>query len=100
MNTQKWFRDQPDPLVRVEVGVTRIQVRGPCIQIGDYLAQIKAMRLTYVQTFDPNVWRPNRVLSALQIDSIISAAQIEKWSFFMCICIISQETTILAQIRR
>jgi hypothetical protein len=34
MNTQKWFRDQPDPLVRVEVGVTRIQARGPCIQIG------------------------------------------------------------------
>ena len=68
MNTQKWFRDQPDPLVRVEVGVTRIQARGPCIQIGDYLAQIKAMRLTHVQTFDPNVWRPNRVLSVPQID--------------------------------
>jgi hypothetical protein len=39
------------------------QVRVPRKRIGDNLVQIKAMRLAKVQTFNPNVWRPNRVLS-------------------------------------
>ncbi len=45
-----------------------MQVRVLHIHIGDNLAQIKAMRLANVQTFGSNVWRPNRVLSAPQID--------------------------------
>jgi len=45
-----------------------MQVRVPHIHICDNLAQIKAMRLANVQTFGSNVWRPNRVLSAPQID--------------------------------
>ena len=79
-----------------EIGVTRMQVRVPRIHIGDNLAQIKAMRLANVQTFGSNVWRPNINLSAPQIDfrlrflSAPHAAQIEKWSFFMCSCVISQ----------
>ena len=52
----------------VEVGVTRMQVRVPCIQIGDYLAQSRTMPLANVQTFGPNVWRPYRVLYVPQID--------------------------------
>jgi hypothetical protein len=43
-------------------------VRVPRLRIGDNLAQIKAMRLENVQTFDPDVWLPNRVLSVPQID--------------------------------
>jgi len=54
--------------MRVEVGVTRMQVRVPCIQIGDYLVQSRAMCPANVQTFGPNVWCPNRVLSVPQID--------------------------------
>jgi hypothetical protein len=37
--------------VRVEIGVTCMQVSGPCIQIGNNLAQIKAMLLANVQIF-------------------------------------------------
>ena len=59
--------------MRVEVGVTRMQVRVLCIQIGDYLAQRKAIRLANVQTFWPNVWRRNRVLSVPQIDLSVCA---------------------------
>ena len=58
------------PMVRLEIGVARMQVRVPLIHIGDNLAHIKAMRLANVQKFESNVWRPNRVLSAPQIDSI------------------------------
>ncbi len=58
------------PMVRLEIGVTRMQVRVPHIHIGDNLAQIKAVRLANVQIFRSNVWRPNRVLSTPQIDSI------------------------------
>ena len=61
------------PMVRLEIGVTRIQVRVPLIHIGDNLAHIKAMRPANVQTFGSNVWCPNRVLSAQQIDSICGA---------------------------
>ena len=61
------------PMVRLEIGVTRMQVRVPRIHIGDNSAQIKAMRLANVQTFGSNVWRPNRVLSVPQIDSICYA---------------------------
>jgi hypothetical protein len=39
------------PEVRVEIGVTRMQVRVPCIQIGEYLAQSRAMHLANVQIF-------------------------------------------------
>ena len=56
------------PMVRLEIGVTRMQVSVPRIHIGDNLAQIKAMRLANVQTFGSNVWRPNINLSAPQID--------------------------------
>ena len=48
------------PMVRLEIGVTRMQVRVPRIHIGDNLAQIKAMRLANVQTLAPNVWRPKQ----------------------------------------
>ena len=61
------------PMVRLEIGVTRMQVSVPRIHIDDNLAQIKAMRLANVQTFGSNVWRPNRVLSAPQIDYICGA---------------------------
>ena len=37
--------------MRVEIGVTCMQVSGPCIQIGNNLAQIKAMLLANVQIF-------------------------------------------------
>ena len=74
------------PMVRLEIGVTRMQVSVPRIHIDDNSAQIKAMRLANVQTFGSNVWRPNRVLSTPQIDSICGVDK--KWSFFMCICII------------
>jgi hypothetical protein len=53
------------------------------------LAQIKAMRLANVQTFGSNVWRPN-IKIYLRADRFLAAAQIEKWSFFMCSCVISQ----------
>ena len=53
--------------MRVEVGVTRMQVRVPCIQIGGYLVQSRVMHLANVQTFGPNVWHPNRVLYVPQI---------------------------------
>jgi len=39
------------PEVKVEIGVTRMQVRVPRIQTGDNLAQIKAMHLANVQIF-------------------------------------------------
>jgi hypothetical protein len=39
------------PKVRVEIGVIRMQVRVPGIQIGNYLAQSRTMRLANVQTF-------------------------------------------------
>jgi hypothetical protein len=74
------------PMVRMEIGVTHMQVRVPCIHIGDNSAQIKAMRLANVQTFESNVWRPNRVLSTPQIDSICGVDR--KMVIFMCICII------------
>jgi hypothetical protein len=48
----------------------KAQVSVPRIHIGDNSAQIKAMRLANVQTFGSNVWHPNRVLAAPQIDSI------------------------------
>ncbi len=53
------------PMVRLEIGVTCMQVSVPRIHIGDNSAQIKAMCLANVQTFRSNVWRPNRVLAAL-----------------------------------
>ena len=61
------------PMVRLEIGVTRMQVSVPRIHIGDNSAQIKAMRLANVQTFGSNLWRPNRVLAVPQIDSICGA---------------------------
>ena len=39
------------PMVRLEIGVTCMQVRVPRIHIGDNSAQIKAMCLANVQTF-------------------------------------------------
>jgi len=39
------------PMVRLEIGVTHMQVRVPRIHIGDNSAQIKLMRLANVQTF-------------------------------------------------
>ena len=60
------------PMVRLEIGVTHMQVSVPRIHIDDNLAQIKVMRLANVQTFRSNVWCPNRVLSAPQIDSMCS----------------------------
>ena len=43
-------------------------VRFPHTRIGNNLAQLKATLLANVQTFDPNVWRPNRVLSLPHLD--------------------------------
>ncbi len=37
--------------MRVKIGVTHMQVKVPHIQIGDYLAQSRVMRLVNVQTF-------------------------------------------------
>ena len=42
---------RPEVRVEMEIGVTRMQVRVPQIQIGDNLAQSRAMRLVNVQTF-------------------------------------------------
>ena len=39
------------PMLRLEIGVTRMQVRVPGIHIGDNSAQIKAMRIANVLTF-------------------------------------------------
>jgi hypothetical protein len=39
------------PMVRLEIGVTRMHIRVPRIHIGDNSAQIKAMHLANVQTF-------------------------------------------------
>ena len=80
------------PMVRLEIGVTHMQVRVPLIHIGDNLAQIKAMCLANVQTFGSNVWRPNRVLSAPQIDSICGVFYVYLRN------ILHKEITILAQI--
>ncbi len=55
-------------LSKAKIWTSILGVRAPRIQIGDNLAQIKVMRLANDQTFDPNVWRPNRVLSVPQID--------------------------------
>jgi hypothetical protein len=74
------------PEVRVEVGVTRMQVRVPCIQIGDYLALSRAMHLANVQTFGPNVWRPNRVLSVPQIDVLSVCADRKMVNLYVYLC--------------
>ena len=42
---------RPEVRVEMEIGVTHMQVRVPQIQIGDNLAQSRAMRLVNVQTF-------------------------------------------------
>jgi hypothetical protein len=39
------------PMVRLEIEVTHMQVRVTRVQIGDNLAQCRAMRLANVQTF-------------------------------------------------
>ncbi len=57
-------------------------MRVPHTQIGDNVAQIKATLLANVQTFDPNVWRPNIVLSLPQIDI---SARAEKNGQFVCV---------------
>ena len=44
-------------------------MRVPRKRIGDNLVQIKAMRLANVQIFNPNVWRPNRVLSVPRLSA-------------------------------
>ena len=59
--------------MRVEIGVTCMQVSGPRIQIGNNLAQIKVMLLANVQIFGSQCWRPNRVLSVPQIDLSVCA---------------------------
>jgi hypothetical protein len=55
-------------LSKAKIWTSILGVRAPRIRIGDNLAQIKVMRLANVQTFDPNVWHPSRVLSVPQID--------------------------------
>ena len=73
----------------MEIGVTRMQVRVPRKQIGDTLAQSRAM---HASSECPNIWVPmfgvqtskNRVLS------VYLCVQIEKWSICMFICVISQ----------
>ena len=62
--------------MRVEIGVTRIQVRGPRIQIGNILVQTKEMGLVNVQTFRSQGLASKQVLSVPQIDYL--CAQIEK----------------------
>jgi hypothetical protein len=57
-------------------------VRFPHTRIGNNLAQLKATLLANVQTFDPNVWRPNRVLSLPHLD--LSACA-EKNGHFLCV---------------
>ena len=76
------------PMVRLEIGVTSMQVSVPRIHIGDNSVQINVMRLANVQTFGSNVWHTNRVLAAPKIDSICGADR--KMVIFMCICVISQ----------
>jgi hypothetical protein len=44
-----WCRHEVE--VRVEIGVTHMKVRFPRKQMGDYLAQSRAMHLANVQTF-------------------------------------------------
>jgi hypothetical protein len=61
------------PTVRLEIGFTHMQVRVPRIHIGDNSAAMRLDRAN-VQTFGSNVWRPNRVLSAPQIDGVIYMA--------------------------
>ena len=51
----------------------KAQISVPCIHIGDNLAQIKVICQVNVQTFGSNVWHPNRVIAAPQIDSICGA---------------------------
>jgi hypothetical protein len=41
------------PMVRLEIGVTRMQVRVTRLQLGNNLVQSRAMRLANVQTFGP-----------------------------------------------
>jgi hypothetical protein len=74
--------------------VPRIQngmVRVPCIRIGDNLAQIKANRLANVQTFGSQCFasKQSKKESWLRGSQIYRGAQIEKWSFIMCSCVIS-----------
>jgi hypothetical protein len=75
-----------------EIGVTRMQVRVPRIHIGDNLAQIKAMRLANVQTFGSQCFASKQSKKEIWLrrSQIYRGAQIEKWSFCMCSCVISQ----------
>jgi hypothetical protein len=57
-------------------------MRVPHTLIGNNLAQLKATLLANVQTFDPNVWHPNRVLSLPHLD--LSACA-EKNGHFLCV---------------
>jgi hypothetical protein len=69
-----------------------MQVRVPRIHIGDNLAQIKAMRLANVQTFGSQCFASKQSKKEIWLrrSQIYRGAQIEKWSFFMCSCVISQ----------
>jgi hypothetical protein len=74
-------------------------VRVPHIQIGDYLAQIKAIRLANVQTFGSQCLASKQ--SSICATDRYMCAQIEKWSIFMCICISAQRNhNFIEQIRR
>ena len=75
-----------------EIGVPRMQVRVPRIHIGDNLAQIKAMRLANVQTFGSQCFASKQSKKEIWLrrSQIYRGAQIEKWSFCMCSCVVSQ----------
>jgi hypothetical protein len=68
-----------------------MQVRVPRIHIGDNPAQIKAMRLANVQTFESNVWRPNINLSAPQIDFSCGADR-KTVIFYVYLCNITKKS--------
>ena len=85
----KWVNYSTDSLLEARI---TLRVRVPHIHIGDNLAQIKAMRLLNVQTFGSQCFASKQSKKEIWLrrSQIYWGAQIEKWSFCMCSCVISQ----------